>query len=87
MIKAQLLAELAKRLADVLPPTGMKTAKADLKDNFQGILQAAFAKFDLVNREEFDLQLKLLANARTQIVQLEHKIAALEQSLQNGAKD
>ncbi len=87
MIKAQLLAELAKRLADVLPPIGLQTAKADIKNNFQGILQAAFAKLDLVNREEFDLQLKLLASARAQIEQLEHQVADLEQSLQNSLKE
>ena len=40
-----------------------------------------FARLDLVTREEFDVQTKVLARSRAKIEQLEQQVAALEQQL------
>jgi BMFP domain-containing protein YqiC len=82
-MKAQLISDLAKRLYAALPAsTGVQTAANDIKSNFKAILQATLTKFDLVSREELDVQLTLLANTRKKLEQLEQQVAVLEQSLQ-----
>jgi BMFP domain-containing protein YqiC len=45
------------------------------------VLAAAFAKLDLVTREEFDVQSEVLARARIRVAELEAKVAALEARL------
>ena len=45
------------------------------------VLATAFARLDLVTREEFDIQSEVLARARTRVAELEAKVAALEARL------
>ncbi|MFB3090541.1 MAG: accessory factor UbiK family protein, partial [Gammaproteobacteria bacterium] len=42
-------------------------------------LQATFSRMDLVSREEFDIQTKLLSRTRALVEELEKKIDTLEQ--------
>lgn len=71
------LNDLASRLSKVLPESMHKMQK-DLEKNFHVILQSAFNKLNLVTREEFDAQTKVLARSRKKIEELEKKVAALE---------
>jgi len=48
------------------------------------VLQAQLGKLDLVSREEFDVQTKVLLRTREKLAALESKLAQLEQQL--GAK-
>ncbi|MNC64235.1 Membrane fusogenic activity [compost metagenome] len=48
------------------------------------VLQAQLGKLDLVSREEFDVQTKVLLRTREKLAALEAKLAQLEQQL--GAK-
>lgn len=68
---------LAKRLAASVPP-GPQGARADLERNFRGLLQGAFARLDLVTREEFDVQQRVLERTREKLTQLEAELARLE---------
>ena len=52
------LDELARRLAESVPPSVRAFAK-DLESNFKAVLQAQLAKLDLVSRNEFDVQAAL----------------------------
>lgn len=52
---------------------------ADLEKNLRALLASTFAKLDLVPREEFDVQVAVLARAREKIAQLETRVAELEQ--------
>ena len=52
----------------------------DIEKNLRAILSSAFAKLDLVTREEFDVQTKVLARTR-------EKIDALQQQVQQLLKD
>lgn len=75
MINLEALNELANKLSQTLP-TSLKDDKENLKENFKMILQASFAKLDLVTREEFDKQTALLAKAREKLNQLEKQMTA-----------
>jgi BMFP domain-containing protein YqiC len=72
--------DLAKRLCDALP-NQIKEAKQDIEKNFHAILQSTFNKLDLVTREEFDAQTKVLARSRKKIETLEARLKELEDNL------
>lgn len=55
---------------------------ADLEKNVRALLSAAFAKLDLVTREEFDVQREVLLRSREKITQLEARLAELERGSQ-----
>lgn len=73
------VSELARRLAAAVPG-GVQSARADLEHNFQGLLQGAFARLDLVTREEFDIQRRVLERTREKLTRLETEVARLESS-------
>jgi hypothetical protein len=79
MKKAHLLKDLASRLYAALPKD-LHTAKMDIEKNFHGILMTAFAKLELVTREEFDVQSKVLARTRKKLDDLEAEIKKLEKT-------
>ena len=74
---ADLPTALAERLFRALPPP-LRAIEQDLQSKFKDILQATFSKLDLVTREEFDVQTKVLARTREKLEQLEKHVTALE---------
>ena len=50
----------------------------DLEKNFRALLASAFARLDLVSREEYDAQTLVLARAREKLAALEARVAELE---------
>ena len=52
-----------------------------MEDNINALLQSTFTKMDLINREEFDVQIEVLKKTRTKIEALETKIIELEKKL------
>lgn len=79
MKKPEFLSELNKKLCDALP-SSLKTMKKDLEKNFQAVLHSAFNKLDLVTRDEFDAQTKVLARTRKKVEILEAEVERLEKS-------
>lgn len=77
-LNSEFLNKISADLCDALP-SGLKTMKKDVKNNIHAVLQATFSKLDLVTREEFDVQAKVLARSRKRIEELEQKIIHLEQ--------
>lgn len=77
MSKANFLKNLAAQLSDILP-AHVGTLKKDFEKNCRHILTTAFAKFDLVTREEFDTQTKVLLRTRKKLEELEKHIKELE---------
>ena len=73
----QSIDQLAQRLASLVPP-GLAQARNDLEVNFRDVLAQGLRR--LVTREEFDVQLQLLARTRARIDELEQRIADLEAS-------
>lgn len=76
------LNELARRLAETVP-TDLFRLQDDLERNFRAILQASFAKMNLVSREEFEVQTAVLARTREQLERLEAQVAELEKQIAN----
>jgi len=68
------LDDIAKRLRTL---AGQSPA-SDLERNFKALLASAFARLDLVTREEFDAQARVLARTRERLETLEQRIAVLE---------
>ena len=82
MTKANFLKHLATQLTDALP-SHVSTFKKDFEKNCHSILLKAFAKFDLVTREEFDTQTKVLGRTRKKLEELENQLKTLETLLNN----
>ena len=82
MLDPKLLDDIARRLSAAMPETA-RTVQEDLEKNLRAATQSAFAKLDLVTREEFDVQRKVLARTRERLEQLEKQVAALEAQLLN----
>ena len=70
----KLMSELAARLAAFAAQNPVR----DLEKNFRGMLSSAFGRRDLVTREEYDVQVQVLARAREQLARLEARLAELE---------
>ncbi len=80
MLDPKQLDDLAKRLAEALPP-GVRQLQTDLENNFRAALQSVFARMDLVTREDFEVQQAVLARTRARLEVLEQQVMALEQQL------
>ena len=63
-----------------LIPNDMTRFREDVEKNLKSTIQATFSKFDLVSREEFDIQTELLSRTRALVEELERKISDLEQT-------
>jgi len=74
MTPTQLFEDLSNRITEVLAQSPAK----DIEKNLRAILNAAFTRLDLVTREEFDAQAKVLARTRERLAELEARVAALE---------
>jgi BMFP domain-containing protein YqiC len=70
----KLLGELAARVAELAAANPAR----DFEKNARALLANAFARLDLVTREEFDVQSEVLARARTRVAELEARVAQLE---------
>ncbi|MBS0357932.1 MAG: accessory factor UbiK family protein [Proteobacteria bacterium] len=72
--------EIIQKIGDVIPPP-LKEIEADLLKKFHSILQGCFAQLNLVTREEFDIQAKVLQRTREKLEALEKQVAEIEKQL------
>jgi BMFP domain-containing protein YqiC len=77
--------DLAKKLYAALPAS-LQNFENELQQKFKEILQSAFARLDLVTREEFDVQLKVLARTREKVEALQTKLDTLLADKKNNNK-
>ena len=73
-MKAKDLTELAEKLSAALPEN-FKAARDDCADVFRSSLENQLAKFDLVTREEFDVQKSVLRRTREKLEALEQRLS------------
>ena len=85
MLDPKLFDDLARRLSATLP-SGARELQQDVEKNLRTVLQATLSKLDLVTREEFDVQARVLARTREKLDKLEKTITALEEQ-SNGSED
>jgi BMFP domain-containing protein YqiC len=69
--------ELARRLLEGLPPS-VSALRGDLEAHFNRALRSGLQRLDLVTREEFDAQTRVLARSRELIERLEARVAQME---------
>ena len=73
----RLIDDLARRLASSLPDS-VVALRRDLEQNFKSVLQSGLTRFDLVTREEFDVQTGVLKRTREKLEQLEARLRELD---------
>lgn len=78
MSNDNLLRDLGDQLGRFI---GDPAAREDMRKSLETVAQGAFARLDLVTREQFDTQLELLGQARIRIGQLEEELTRLQQRL------
>lgn len=76
-LDAKFVEDLARKLAANVPGS-VRALQADLERNFEALLGSTFEKLQLVTREEFDVQRRVLERTREKLTRLEAELAALE---------
>ena len=74
------LDEIARKVNEVIPDD-LKNAKQDLEKNVRVAAQGVLQRLDLVTREEFDVQAKMLAKSQLRVKELEQRIQELERKI------
>jgi len=69
--------ELARRLLEQVPPA-LHAVQQDLETSFRAVLRERLSKLDLVTRDEFDAQTRVLERTRARLEALEARLAAME---------
>ena len=69
--------DLARRLLVRVPPA-LRAVQDELETNFRAVLRERLSKLDLVTRDEFEAQTRVLERTRARLEALEAKLAALE---------
>jgi BMFP domain-containing protein YqiC len=69
--------EIVRRLVESVPP-GVRAVQQDLESNFRAVLRASLTKLDLVSRDEFDAQMRVLERTRARLEELERRVAGLD---------
>jgi len=70
MFDTKIFDDVSKKLFSELPES-LKSVETDLQQKFKTIIQSTFNKLDLVTREEFEVQKKVLAKTRDKIEAIE----------------
>ncbi|HSH06595.1 MAG TPA: accessory factor UbiK family protein [Burkholderiales bacterium] len=74
MTDKRLIDELGERIAEAMRDSPAQ----DLEKNLHALLGAFFDRYDLVLREDFEVQKKLLERAQAQLESLESRLNQLE---------
>jgi hypothetical protein len=59
-------------------PPALRSVQEDLENNFKAILRERLGQLDLVTRDEFDAQTRVLQRTRARLEALEARLAAME---------
>ena len=71
--------EIVRQLLERVPPA-LRTIQSDLEANFRAVLRERLSKLDLVSRDEFDAQTRVLERTRARLEAVEAQLACLEGS-------
>ena len=77
MFNSQVITDISNKIKELVKNSPLE----DMDKNIHALIQGAFTKMELVSREEFDVQAEVLRNTREKLVQLEAKLAELEEKL------
>ena len=74
MDKPNFFTEMQAKINQILENSPAK----DIEKNIKALMSQGFAKMDLVTREEFDVQMQVLAKTRAKLEDLEARVTELE---------
>jgi hypothetical protein len=74
MIDKRFFEELNERVSEAF----RNSPAQDVEKNLKAMLQSGFARLDLVLREDFEIQQKLLERAQAKLAELEARVSELE---------
>ena len=77
MFSSDKINEISNKINEMIKSSPL----ADVEKNINALIKGAFTKMELVSREEFDVQAEVLKNTREKLVQLEAKLAELEEKI------
>jgi len=77
MIDARVLDEISDSLNRYIPDS-LKTVKGDVEANMRSAVQGAFERMDLVTREDYDVQVAMVAKLRVRLEELDARVQAME---------
>ena len=80
MIDKRFFDELNERISDAFRSSPVQ----DIEKNLKALLASGFSRLDLVLREDFEVQQKLLERAQTKLAELEARISELESKRTTG---
>jgi len=80
MLNAKLIDDITAKISEIIAASPAR----DIEKNLRALMTAAFAKMDLVTREEFDVQVELLKRTREKLEDLERRAGEIEQRNQGG---
>ena len=76
MLDPKTLEDIGAKMSALLANSPAK----DIEKNAKAVMSGLFSKLDLVTREEFDIQAKVLARTREKLKALEARVDALEKA-------
>ncbi|MDX1460220.1 MAG: accessory factor UbiK family protein [Xanthomonadales bacterium] len=79
MIDLEKIDQIVSRLGEALPP-GASQMREEAEARFRAVIRSAFDRMEVVSREEFEAQRKVLERAQAQLAALENRIAELEKA-------
>lgn len=82
MINPAMLAKIGQQIANLMPEQ-TKATQQEVERNIQAVLQSAFARLELVTRDEFEAQKAVLARTREKLEALEAQLSQLEKAHQD----
>jgi len=74
------LDEVARKISAAIPDD-LKSAKHNFEKNARAAVEGMLQRLDLVTREEFDVQAKMLSKSQLRVKELERRIQELEQKI------
>ena len=80
MFDNQSINRLSEKINQLLPP-GLRQVKSDFDARLKTLLQQQLSALELVSREEFDIQARVLQRTRAKLDDLEQKLKHLEDKL------
>lgn len=78
LVDLRTLENIAERISELLPKDA-KVLREEFHLNVRSLLEATFARMELVTRDEFDSQKAVLRRTREKLEGLEVRVAELEQ--------
>ena len=86
MINPEKINQIVEDVLGMLPE-GVKNIPADVQQHLKAGLNQALNKMDVVTREEFDVQVKVLEKTRSKLDALERQLSELHETKKQSESD